>query len=98
MPRHEQIVAEILGGTYARPLTIMIGLAEIIMVVWILSNWRTKLNAVVQIAVVAMMNTLEFTLVPHLLLWGRWNAGFALLFIGVIYYIEFMHKSPTDAN
>jgi hypothetical protein len=33
-----------------------------------------------QIAVIAVMNTLEFLLVPDLLLWGKFNSLFALLF------------------
>ncbi|EMS33047.1 hypothetical protein C943_00324 [Mariniradius saccharolyticus AK6] len=39
---------------------------------------------------VAIMNILEFVLVPDLLLWGRYNALFALLFIGLVYYNEFV--------
>jgi DoxX-like protein len=33
VPRHEQIVARILGNDYSRPLTILIGLSEIVMVI-----------------------------------------------------------------
>ncbi len=40
--------------------------------------------------IVATMNGLEFSLVPDLLLWGRFNLVFALLFIGMIYYNEFV--------
>lgn len=36
------------------------------------------------------MNTLEFFLTPDLLLWGKFNALFAFLFIGFIYYQEFL--------
>jgi uncharacterized membrane protein YphA (DoxX/SURF4 family) len=89
VPRHEQIVARILGNHYSRQLTILIGLSEIIMALWILSGYKTKLNAVAQIAVVATMNTLEFILVPDLLLWGKLNSLFAFLFILVIYFNEF---------
>jgi uncharacterized membrane protein YphA (DoxX/SURF4 family) len=89
VPRHEQIVARILGSNYSRPLTALIGLLEIIMAVWILSGFKTRLNAFVQIVVVVTMNTIEFILVPDLLLWGRINSIFALLLILVIYYNEF---------
>jgi hypothetical protein len=88
--RHEQIVAEILGSDFSRPLTLLIGFAEIGMAVWVLSGIRARLNAVLQIAVVVTMNILEFFLVPELLLWGRLNILFALLFIVVIYYNEFI--------
>ena len=89
VPRHEQIVARILGDDYSRLLTILIGLSEIIMAIWILSGYKTKLNAIAQIAVVATMNTLEFILVPDLLLWGKLNSLFAFIFILVVYYNEF---------
>ena len=89
VPRHEQIVAKILGNNYSKSLTILIGISEIIMAIWILSGYKTKLNATVQIAVVATMNTLEFLLVPDLLLWGKFNSLFALLFILVVYFNEF---------
>ncbi len=89
VPRHEQIVARILGGDHSRQLTVLIGLSEIIMAAWILSGYKTKLNAIVQIGVVVMMNTLEFILVPDLLLWGKINSIFALLFILVVYFNEF---------
>ena len=92
VPRHEAIVASILGDDYSRPLTVLIGLAEIVMAVWILSGYRTRLNAIGQITVVTTMNILEFILVPDLLLWGRINMVFALIFIGVVYYNEFVLK------
>lgn len=89
VPRHEQIVARILGEDHSRLLTILIGLSEIIMAVWILSSYKTKLNAIAQIVVVATMNTLEFILVPDLLLWGKLNSLFAFIFILVVYFNEF---------
>ena len=89
VPRHEQIVARISGDYYSRPLTILIGFSEISMAIWILSGYKTRLNALAQILVVATMNTLEFILVPDLLVWGKFNALFAFLFIVVVYFNEF---------
>ncbi|MEK6155448.1 DoxX-like family protein [Flavobacteriaceae bacterium 3-367] len=89
IPRHEEIVGRILGEAYSRPLTIAIGLAEIGMAIWILSGAKARLNAVLQITVVVMMNMLEFILVPDLLLWGKLNALFAFLFILLVYINEF---------
>jgi len=96
VPRHQQIVAIILGDHYARPLTFVIGISEIIMAVWILSRYKSKLNAIAQIAVIATMNALEFILVPDLLLWGKFNSLFALLLIAVIYFNEFHLNKKTD--
>lgn len=90
VPRHEQIAGRILGGDYAKPLTVLIGLAEIGMTIWILSRIKPKLNAVFQITIVAIMNILEFFLVPDLLLWGRVNAVIAAMFIVLIYINEFV--------
>ncbi|HMK24435.1 MAG TPA: DoxX-like family protein [Chitinophagaceae bacterium] len=92
VPRHQEIVARILGSDHAEFFTRAIGLSEIGMAVWILSGINTRLNATIQILVIATMNILEFILVPDLLLWGRANAVFAFLFILLIYYNEFRLK------
>lgn len=89
VPRHEQIVAAILGESYSRTLTVLIGLSEIVMAIWVLTKYKSRINAVVQMAVVAVMNILEFILVPDILLWGRMNAVFALMFIALVWFNEF---------
>src|SRR5215213_1313186 len=71
VPRHRQIVANILDSPHAGTLTILIGLGETTMSLWILSGIWPKLNAITQIIVIIAMNILEFILVPDLLLWGR---------------------------
>lgn len=98
VPRHEQIVARILGEEYSRSITVLIGLSEIGMAIWVLSKFKSKLNAITQIAVVATMNTIEFILAPDLLLWGRLNAVFALLFIGLVYFNEFILNNGLNRN
>jgi hypothetical protein len=89
VPRHEQIVARILSDSYSRPLTILIGLSEIGMAIWIITGIKARWNALCQIFIVATMNTLEFILVPDLLLWGKFNSLFAFLFIVIVYLNEF---------
>ena len=89
VPRHQQIVAEILGANYSRLLTFAIGCSEIVMAIWIVSTIKTRLNAITQIVIVAVMNLLEYLLVPHLLLWGRANAIFAFAFIMIVSFNEF---------
>jgi hypothetical protein len=90
VPRQERIVARILGDPYATELTKAIGAAEAVMALWILSGIKSRVCAVTQIVVVAAMNVLEFFLAPDLLLWGRFNAVFAGIFIMVVYYNEFV--------
>ncbi|RSK45332.1 DoxX-like family protein [Hymenobacter rigui] len=92
VPRHEAIVARILGPTHAGLLTRSIGAAEIVLGLWILGGRHTKLTASFQIALVLVMNVLEFFLAPDLLLWGRLNLGFAAAFAVLIYYQEFILK------
>ncbi len=95
VPRHQEIVGRILGNEYAGALTKAIGVSEILMAVWILSGIKTRLNAIAQIMIVVTMNIIEFLLVPDLLLWGRMNSFFALLFISVVCYNEFiLNKKP----
>lgn len=90
VPRHQQIVAKILGDDDSRMLTVLIGLSEIVMAIWVLTKFKSKLNAFSQIALVATMNIVEFVMVPDLLLWGKLNSVFALLFVGLVYYNEFV--------
>lgn len=96
VPRHQEIVARILGDDYARPLTFLIGISEVIMSIWILSGYKSKWNTWTQIGVVGLMNTLEFILVPDLLLWGKLNSVFALMFILVVYFQEFKLRSKLN--
>lgn len=93
-PRHENIVGRILGEKYSAELTIGIGVSELLMVVWILSGYMSRLNAITQIVIVLFMNVLEFFLSPDLLLFGRFNILFALGFVTLIYLNEFVLKKP----
>jgi hypothetical protein len=89
VPRHKQIISEILGDDYAQIFTRLIGFSEVVMALWILSKFKHRLNAAIQIAIVGLMNILEFILVPELLLWGKLNSLFAFIFILVVYLNEF---------
>lgn len=98
VPRHQEIISQILGSSNARLITILIGVSEILMTVWILSRLFSRLNAITQIFIIALMNVLEFFLVPELLLWGKANALFAALFIALIYYNEFHLSKKLQAQ
>lgn len=90
VPRHQEIVARILGNEHARLLTICIGLGETLFAIWIFTRIKTKWNAIAQIMLVGIMNAIEFSLAPDLLLWGKFNALFAALYMALIYYHEFV--------
>ena len=98
VPRHEEIVARVLGEEYAGPLTILIGLAEIVMAIWVLTRFQSKLSAIAQMLIIGTMNIIEFTLAPDLLLWGRLNILFAFLFIGLIYFNEFVLLKKSNQS
>ena len=93
VPRHEQIVAKIMGTDHSRLFTTIIGFAEILMAVWIISGTKPRLNVIMQIVVIATMNFIEFFLASDLLLWGKANAIFALLLISIIYFNGFVLKN-----
>lgn len=86
VPRHEAVAARVLGLNDAGGLIQLIGLSEILMAGWVLSLVQPRLNAWVQIGLVAMMNVQEFLLAPDLLLFGRANALLAAGFVGLVYW------------
>lgn len=96
VPRHYEIVDSILtlaigssiAERYSQNFTYLIGFGEVLLAFLIWSNWRHKTVTWVQIVLIGLMNTIEFVLVPDLLLWGRWNALFALLFMLFLYKFE----------
>ena len=98
VPRHQQIVGRILGEQHAWLFTKAIGVAEMLMVVWILSRIKSRFCAIFQMAIVGIMNIIEFILVPDLLLFGRMNIVFASLFVGLIYINEFVLRKREAIN
>ncbi len=90
VPRHEEIVAGILGGEYAHLFTVAIGCGEIAIALAVIGGiWRRQI-AVFQIALVAAMNVIEFFIVPDMLLFGRLNALIAAGFILLVYWHGFV--------
>ena len=94
VPRHQEIVARILGNEYAFLLTKAIGFSEILMCIWILSGIKKRFCAITQITIVLTMNLIEFIFAKDLLLFGKMNALFAVLFVGVVYF-NFIPKFST---
>ena len=68
VPRHRLIVAAVLGAAVARPATMLIGCAEVLLGIWILSGLRPRACAAAQTIAIVTMNTLELTLARELLL------------------------------
>ncbi|MBA3935925.1 MAG: hypothetical protein H0X38_00530 [Planctomycetes bacterium] len=99
VPRHERIVARILGGDHAALITTCIGVAEAGMAIWVITGIAPRTNAALQIALIAIMNLLEFLLAPDLLLWGHLNAAFAFAFILLIAWnARHVRPDPTASG
>jgi hypothetical protein len=89
-PRHEQIVARIFGDKYSYGLTKAIGILEILMTAWILSGIQPEVCVIFQIAVVMLMNVIEFFYARDLLLFGKMNIVIAIFFCCIIYINQFI--------
>ena len=99
VPRHRLIVGRILGDENSKFLTILIGFLEMGLGLLIIAGYKPRLTTVGQIILVATMNILEFVLAPDLLLWGKVNLFFAILFIFVLYVNAFyLNKNTTSQS
>lgn len=90
VPRHQEIVGKILGEEHSFLLIKIIGVLEIGMAVWVLSKFKSRFCAILQIVIIGTMNLLEFILAPELLLFGKINSIIAILFMSIIYINEFV--------
>jgi hypothetical protein len=101
VPRHTQIVGQILHQGYAREMTIAIGCMEILMAFWILSGIKQVYCALSQFLVVLTMTILEVVLVPDLLLFGQFNLIPGLLFCSLVvlysYGKNWFCQNPSEA-
>lgn len=95
VPRHEEIVARILGEAHAPVLTRLIGAAELVMALWIASGIAQRASAVAQIGAVLTMNLIEFALVPDLLLFGRANLLVALVYCALVAAVDLRPLRPA---
>src|SRR6476620_6477916 len=68
IPRHQMIVAKVLGARIARPATILIGVLEFLLGVWVFTGWWPVVCVSVQTAALVGMNILEILLARELLI------------------------------
>lgn len=90
VPRHQLIVARILGTAHAGILTKTIGILEIGMSIWVISGRFPFICAWLQIALIAVMNTIEYFQARDLLLFGKLNVVIALFFNLLIWFNTFI--------
>ena len=95
VPRHQEIVAKILGDGISFIAVKVIGVLEIGMFIWVISRKYSRLAAIMQITVVLTMSVLEYIIAPELLLFGRLNIVIAVFFVSAVYFNEFILKPKT---
>jgi len=93
VPRHQEIVEKILSLEDGRIFTMMIGFSEVLMAIWIISKLFPRLNVLVQISIVLVMNIIEQIMAGELLLWGGFNFVFALGFCLMLAFNEYLIKA-----
>lgn len=86
VPRHEEIIVKVLGFENSEFLRVTIGILEIAMFFWIMSEIKPRIAMFTQVVIILTMNVLEFTLAPELLMWGEFNFVFALMLCVLIYW------------
>jgi hypothetical protein len=86
IPRHQLIVERILGEKLGNRFTLVIGVLEILLGLWVLSCLRKKICATLQTSALVIMNALEISLARDLLYspWGM--VALNLAFIATIWF------------
>lgn len=68
VPRHRLIISAVIGDPAAGPVTVLVGAAETLLALWILSGIYPRACAAVQSLAIATMNSLELSFARGLLL------------------------------
>lgn len=67
IPRHRQIVGRVLGESVAGPATLVLGVLEVALGVWVFSGRKRQACALTQTLAIVGMNALEILLARDLL-------------------------------
>ncbi|MBL8020130.1 MAG: hypothetical protein JNM27_10740 [Leptospirales bacterium] len=87
IPRHRLIVARVLGADAAGPITILIGIGEVLIAVWLVSGKFPRLCALFQTLILASMNFLEIRLANDLLLSAPGMVFLNVILLSTVWYI-----------
>lgn len=87
IPRHRLIVARVLGPDVAGPITILIGIGEVLIAIWLVSGKFPRLCALFQTLVLAAMNFLEIRLANDLLLSAPGMVFLNVILLSTVWYI-----------
>ena len=86
IPRHRQIVERILGTSIADPATLVIGVLEVMLGLWIFSCIWRRACALVQTLALVSMNFLEILLARDLLISAPGMVALNFAFLSVVWY------------
>ena len=95
IPRHEQIVARVLGESLAKPATLAIGVLEILLGLWALSGRARIPCAVVQTMAIVSMNALEILMAGDLLISAAGMVALNSVFLGIVWWWALNPASPA---
>jgi 1,6-anhydro-N-acetylmuramate kinase len=86
IPRHREIVARVLGPAFATPVTIAVGLAEILLGAWVLTGHARIACATIQTLALIAMNTLEIWRARDLLIHPTGMVALNLAFLALAWW------------
>jgi hypothetical protein len=86
IPRHAMIVERVLGEGIAGHATLLIGLMEILLGIWVYTRLKRRACALVQTLAIFAMNSLEIILARDLLISALGMVALNSAFISLIWY------------
>jgi uncharacterized membrane protein YphA (DoxX/SURF4 family) len=86
IPRHEKIVARILGDDLGQAAIIAVGVVEICLGIWVLTGRRKVACAITQTLGIAFMNTLEILLARDLLISAPGMVALNAAFLALVWW------------
>ena len=97
IPRHRLIVARVLGEDVSGAATRAIGIAEILLALWVASGRFPRLCAAAITLALAAMNTLEVLYARDLLLAPAGMVAANAALVGVAWYLAIADRPREDA-
>jgi uncharacterized membrane protein YphA (DoxX/SURF4 family) len=95
IPRHQMIVGRVLGEDAAAFVTPAIGVAEILLGLWVYSAIKARLCALTQTVALVSMNTLEILLARDLLLHPPGMVALNLILLSGAWFLAWRNGART---
>lgn len=95
IPRHREIVARVLGEDLAGPATVAVGISEILLGCWAFLHRMPRACATVQTVAIVMMNALEISRAPDLLISAPGMVLLNLCFLTLGWYSATRETPPA---